>query len=264
MRKVNNNKNLPAYYEYHSFLKDMAHTTSFKSYKDYLKQYAFLKNMSDLLPSTLYILNFETQHYLFVSQNCFSITGYTSDEYMRMGRTFFLSQVHPDDMKILSSKTFEKFITYTKELDKEDIKKSRFSVNYRLKRKDGEYIKVIQQYLILEVNSEGYPLLSLGLVTDITPHMPDDKVVFSISKYDKKLGFQVLSSETYLNTPLVLTKRESEILLLIIRGLSSKQIANTLYVSLYTIQAHRRNILEKTKCKNTIDLINYAMLNGMN
>ena len=48
-----------------------------------------------------------------------------------------------------------------------------------------------------------------------------------------------------------LSSREIEILLAICRGLSNQEIAEELFISKRTVDAHRANILEKTGCKNT-------------
>jgi len=55
------------------------------------------------------------------------------------------------------------------------------------------------------------------------------------------------------------TKRELEIIEYLIDGLSSKQIGGRLHLSIHTVNAHRRNILEKTTCKTTAELISFAL-----
>lgn len=56
-----------------------------------------------------------------------------------------------------------------------------------------------------------------------------------------------------------LSERELEILLLICRGLSNQKIAEELYISKRTVDKHRANILYKTNCKNTANLVVYAI-----
>lgn len=56
-----------------------------------------------------------------------------------------------------------------------------------------------------------------------------------------------------------LSAREIEILLSICRGLSNQEIADELFISKRTVDAHRANILEKTGCKNTASLVVYAI-----
>jgi two-component system invasion response regulator UvrY len=54
-----------------------------------------------------------------------------------------------------------------------------------------------------------------------------------------------------------LSLREIEIIKLIKKGLSSKEIAAQLNISVRTIEVHRHNILKKLKLKNAASLINY-------
>ncbi len=56
-----------------------------------------------------------------------------------------------------------------------------------------------------------------------------------------------------------LTKRELEILHLICKEQSNQEIAEQLFISPRTVEAHKRNILEKTGCKNSAGLVLYAL-----
>lgn len=59
-----------------------------------------------------------------------------------------------------------------------------------------------------------------------------------------------------------LTEREAEVLIQICKGLQNKEIANILFLSKRTIDKHRQNILLKTECRNTAELVVYAIKNG--
>lgn len=52
-----------------------------------------------------------------------------------------------------------------------------------------------------------------------------------------------------------LTVREREILLLLAKGNSTQQIANTLYVSPHTVHAHRKNIIKKLHIKSPTEFV---------
>lgn len=54
-----------------------------------------------------------------------------------------------------------------------------------------------------------------------------------------------------------LTWREIEIVKFLINGLTSKEIASRLHITVRTIEVHRHNILKKMKLNNTASLINY-------
>lgn len=60
-----------------------------------------------------------------------------------------------------------------------------------------------------------------------------------------------------------ITRREKEILSLLSEGNTSQQIANKLYLSIRTIENHRKNLLHKFDVKNTIELLNSATLLGL-
>ena len=61
----------------------------------------------------------------------------------------------------------------------------------------------------------------------------------------------------------LLTAREQEVLALIVREFNNEEIANKLFISQRTVEAHRRNILFKTKTKSIVGLIKFAILNGL-
>lgn len=61
----------------------------------------------------------------------------------------------------------------------------------------------------------------------------------------------------------VLTSREQEVLLLIAEGFTNAQIAEKLFVSPYTVDSHRKNLLTKFEVNNTAGLIKLAVRNGL-
>lgn len=60
-----------------------------------------------------------------------------------------------------------------------------------------------------------------------------------------------------------LTPREAEILKLIAEEYSNPEIAEKLFISIRTVDTHRRNLLEKLAAKNTAGLVKYAIKHGI-
>lgn len=60
-----------------------------------------------------------------------------------------------------------------------------------------------------------------------------------------------------------LSAREKEIVALIAKGLSNKEISDKLFVSTYTIMTHRRNIMNKLKIHSPAGLTIYAIVNKL-
>lgn len=57
----------------------------------------------------------------------------------------------------------------------------------------------------------------------------------------------------------LLTDREKEILQLLAEGRSNKEVANLLNLSVYTVETHRTNIMQKLDLHNTAEIVLYAV-----
>lgn len=72
-----------------------------------------------------------------------------------------------------------------------------------------------------------------------------------------------LGEETGTPPASVLTPREREVLQLLVEGHTVKAIAQRIHLGVKTVETHRRNIMEKLGLKNMVDLIKYAMREGV-
>lgn len=70
---------------------------------------------------------------------------------------------------------------------------------------------------------------------------------------------KVKSTSSRLTTDIPLTEREKEVLHLIIKEKTNKEIADELFISIRTVDAHKRNLLDKTGSKNVAGLVLYAI-----
>jgi DNA-binding NarL/FixJ family response regulator len=95
--------------------------------------------------------------------------------------------------------------------------------------------------------SEGKSYFSQELLGTITE-------VYIKRSFDKK-------SEKVATSPL--TKREIEVLKLISKGLTNKEIADTLFISQKTVDGHKSNLLDKTGSKNVVTLLIWALHNNL-
>lgn len=60
-----------------------------------------------------------------------------------------------------------------------------------------------------------------------------------------------------------ISKREHEILELIVKGMTSKEIAGELYISPRTVDTHRSNLMDKLDLHNTADLVRFAIVHKL-
>ena len=128
--------------------------------------------------------------------------------------------------------------------------------------KDKEYL-----YLALSAGAKGYLLKedapkelfsAIAKVrqdkTYVSPYFSDE-VVDDLVQIGKRNGKFIFETDP-------LTPREREVLKLIAEGKSSKEIANLLFISVFTVNNHRASIMEKLNLKKATDLVKYAIRKG--
>lgn len=89
-----------------------------------------------------------------------------------------------------------------------------------------------------------------------------------LSVYEGKLYMSLditlsVSDKEDLNAAPVLTSREKEVLQLVADGFTNPQISEKLFISLHTVDSHRKNILTKFGVNNTANLIKLAAKHNM-
>lgn len=97
------------------------------------------------------------------------------------------------------------------------------------------------------------------------------QTVLAGGKYFSKDVGSLTDSDEYRNTVTIeaqqisriLTEREMEILQLICREMSNQQIAQKLFLSVGTVDTHRKNIIQKLGVTNTVGLVRYALKSGL-
>ena len=97
----------------------------------------------------------------------------------------------------------------------------------------------------------------------------------SLSKYDETISIfddiEVLTQKIHglLNvriedgSAIVLSQREKEIIVCVVKGLTNKEIADKLCLSVHTVITHRRNISKKLQIHSTAGLTIYAIVNKL-
>ena len=88
-----------------------------------------------------------------------------------------------------------------------------------------------------------------------------DAIPTTIFKNFKK--FALVGKKLMLQHTVSLTDREKEIVRWFAEGLSYKDIAEKLSISTRTVETHKNNIMAKFEFKTTVDLIKYAIKNGL-
>lgn len=80
---------------------------------------------------------------------------------------------------------------------------------------------------------------------------------------NEDLKKQLLNSLSGQDNKQLITRREKEILKLILEENTNQEIANKLFLSLRTVENHRNNLLQKLNVKNTAGLVKVALQEGL-
>lgn len=76
---------------------------------------------------------------------------------------------------------------------------------------------------------------------------------------EANLKLEDIELDSFTCEPILISKRESEIITLIAEGNTNAQIAEKLFLSAHTINTHRKNIMSKLGVKNTAGIVMYAV-----
>ena len=194
------------------------------------------------------------QH-LYTSFNFSDILGYDLNAIENEGNEYFNNRIHPDDILVLGKNGEYVYGLIDKGLISIDDYK--LINEYRVLNKDGVYVRVIEQHQVIERDVDGSLWLSLG-VMDISPDQNEFNGVKSqILNYKTGEIFSVQSfMEEHEDNPL--STRETEVLRMVGKGLSSKDISAKLFISVHTVNTHRQRILEKLNASNSLEAVKYA------
>jgi DNA-binding CsgD family transcriptional regulator len=201
-------------------------------------------------------------NYLYISDKLEQLLGYKTDEYLHGGLCHTISKIHPDDVPGVLE-ILEKEIDYITALPPAQCLEHRSSYDYRIRKTNDTFIRVLQRNIILSLDESDKILHLLLIFTDISHLKKDDsKILYIINKEEHGLTYIYNLADRRMIKDPFLSKREIEILKLLGKGYSSKEVADELFISIHTVETHRRNMLEKTNIRDTSCLVHFAILAG--
>ena len=122
-----------------------------------------------------------------------------------------------------------------------------------------------ESYILRALNAgaKGY-LLKDSVETDILAavrSITNGKPFFSpaITQMLLEDYMRLMSQQGVQDSYELLTDREKEVLQLLAQGKTNKEVANELDLSVYTVEGHRGNLMQKLKLRNTAEIVLYAV-----
>jgi DNA-binding CsgD family transcriptional regulator len=207
-----------------------------------------------------YLFNVSTLQFDFISPGIEKVLGYTPEE---ITLDLLFSLFHPEDQRY--------YVNYENEVGKflqslgpERIFKYKIRMDLRMRRKDGSYTRILYQTMAFDLNDNGQIVRAFGVHTDIGFLNIEGTPTLSFIGFDGEPSYtNVQASEVLIpirESPL--SRREKEILNLVMEGLLNKEIAGRLNIAKETVDKHRKNMLDKTDCKTSTELVAKAIKNG--
>lgn len=251
------------YLSFREYLSDLSGETggSTADYGSYLKELTTQWRFGYFTSSVSFLIDYKSMGFPFIGHNVRQVLGHRADAYREGGLEFSFHQ--NKDFAFLNRDIFEDRAAFMTANPGFNLEKLRFSMGYRYSDERGRLRSILQRHTITELADGINPAGILGFCLDVTDHTPDTRIFHQIETYNESLEYwePVVTKEYFphIDEDKLLSKRELEILKWVMEGSSSKQIADRLFVSIHTINAHRKNMLRKTNSRNMTEVANYAM-----
>ncbi|MBW7867392.1 MAG: PAS domain-containing protein [Brumimicrobium sp.] len=186
----------------------------------------------------------------YVSNNITTLLGYQPNEF---DIELFLDSIHPQDLPNFL-KFEKKVVDFKRSLPPEKIMSYKTQYNYRIRKKDGSYISILQQSLTIQTDEKGAVIRNLVIHTDISSFNPSTRMTLSFIGLEGEPSYKNVIEDASILPKLLFTPREREILGLIYQNNSTTEIANKLFISPLTVRTHLKSIHKKAKTHSLIEL----------
>jgi len=210
---------------------------------------------------SIYVIDYQSQGFEYVSDNPLFLCGHTADEVKEMGYAFYFKYVIKPDLDLLVKINTAGFEFYSK-IPIEERKFYTISYDYHLENQEGKVILINQKLTPLFLTEDGKIWKAICIISlsaeskagNIKIYKKGDNMVF---RYDLEENFWQKVEK------IKLTSREKEILRYSTRGYTINEIAETIFVSPDTVKFHRRKLFNKLEVVNISEAIAYATNNKL-
>lgn len=258
-------KNRPTWLGYLDNLKGLAtepREIQLTGFDEFIKANSFAHSFFRYSVPVIYLLDYRTGLYINMSEN---FAGYKSECFEKGGINHTLEIYEKDHLALFNNEIFPDRLQILKDINPEAHKNYVFSYNSRMKNKNGSYENFLQRSCFLS-DENGNPLYSMGILLNITHYSDGNPIIQTVDRIagNGAANETIYKKVYYLHeADKLFSKREKEVLLWMADGLSSKMIAEKMFLSEHTVINHRRNMQDKTNTPNAIALVGFAIKNGI-
>lgn len=219
-----------------------------------------VKSFAKITYQSVYVIDYETMKFEYVSDNPLFLSGYSSEEVLEMGYEFYFKNVPKEDLELLSLINDLGFDFYYQLPKNDERKLYSISYDFHLKGKYDKPILINHKLTPLFLSENGSVWKSLCIVS-ISHNKNAGNVVIHKQGSDVFWTLDLLEKVWIAENKSKLKGKELEILRLYAQGLTINQIAERIFVSSDTVKYYRRKIFDAFGVKNFTEALSFAIDN---
>ena len=233
-----------------NYVNDQVHETKCDDIEDV---FPMLKMIQNMFPEwVIHACPIKHPNIRFVTDNCKDVFGYPKQHFFEAKSAFAGSSFYHEDDVDEIHRCFLFIENFLKETPPSEYSGLRFVFQYRARHLRGHYLTVRDEKATIRINDS--VTLFYTLLKDISSETVFSGVKLAIFNMEPTL--KKIAEYKPADQHSKLSKRENELLTMIRKGLTSKEIAYMLQISQHTVRNIRQNMFAKYKVNNSIELLN--------
>lgn len=206
--------------------------------------------------SSVYVIDYATRDFLYVSPNPLFLCGKSADEVRRMGYAFYLEVVPDDELQMLyeiNEAGFSHFYSVPCE------RRLNLSIDYDFHIRVAERrLQLIHHKLTpIFLDKSGNIWLALCTVT-VSPMKTVGNIVVTDNYTNESWTYSLVGRRWRTVDPIQLSEQEQTLLRLAVRGMSNSEIGERMFISVNTVKYHKKNLFLKLHAKNIAEAVAIA------
>lgn len=208
------------------------------------------------------ILDQANLSYKYVSSSFKRVTGYETEFLIEKGPAGMFDLCHPESQKRIIRHVEDAF-KYVESKKNQSRNTIVLKYWFEWKNAEGGYDWYVQEATAIPWQGKYDFLFQLVIVSKMShPPLPSQPsyVLYDFDEESSFINWKTFEDQSETTE---LTKRQVEVLQLLVQGFSAKEIADQLFVAETTIISHRKNLMEKCACRNLAELIRFTTITGI-
>lgn len=216
-----------------------------------------LEAFSRITHNSMYVIDFHTKSFEYVSSNPLFLCGYTPQEVQKLGVEFYFNVTKPEDIALLHIIN-QAGMAFFKPIPIHERTLYSMSYDYHIMTAQKMPLLIHHKITPLFITEEGKFWKSMCIVSRSTHKKAGNIQIFK-KETNETWKFNIKTHKWILTKKIKLHTTEIHILNYYASGLSIAQTANQLCISQATIKYHRAKLFEKLNVTNIIEAYDKAI-----